>query len=137
MKQYDFRLRFDSVDASPDSLWDSLSTVEGIEKQNVQLRTPSKTHGAALADVVIAATITGTATLVAAVINATLSWYLNKKSQKNTTQSQEPIVIRIDGHRKSRIILHIEGQAIDTHILDSISEECGEIVEIYIGRSQK
>lgn len=137
MKQYDFRLRFDSVDVSPDSLWESLSTVEGIENQNVQLRMPSKTHGAALADVVIAATITGTATLVAAVINATLSWYLNKKSQKNTTPSQEPIIIRIDGHRKSRIIHHIEGQAIDAHILDSISEECGEIVEIYIGRSQR
>ena len=137
MKQYDFRLRFDSVYASPDSLRDSLSTVEGVETQNVQFRAPSRTHGAAFADVVIAATITGTATLVAAVINATLSWYLNKKSQKNTTLSQESIVIRIDGHRKSHTIIYVEGQSIDAHTLDSISKECGEIVEIYIGRSQR
>jgi len=137
MKQYDFRMRFDSMDASPDSLRDNLSTIEGIQKQNVQFRTLNQAHGAALADVVIAATISGSAILVAAVINATVTWYVNKKSDKKVGQSQEPIVVRVDGHRKSRTIRYVGNQAIDAHTLDSISKECGEIVEIYIGRPQR
>jgi len=136
MKEYDFRMRFDGVDASPDSLRDNLSANKGIPIQNVCFRTLNKAHGAALADVVIAATITGSAVLVAAVINSAVTWYVNKTSDKNTGQSQESIVVRVDGHRKSRTIHCVEGQEIDAHTLDSISEECGEIVEIYIGRPQ-
>lgn len=137
MKQYDFRMRFDGVDVSPDSLRNDLLANKNMPAQNVCFRTLNKAHGAALADVVIAATISGGAALVAAVINSAVNWYLNKKSKKDAENPQKSILVRIDGHRKSHTIHYVEGQEIDAHTLDSISEECGEIVEIHIGQSQR
>ncbi|MCA9469983.1 MAG: hypothetical protein KC643_31680 [Nitrospira sp.] len=137
MKQYDFRMRFDGVDVSPDSLRDDLLANKNLPAQNVCFRTLNKAHGAALADVVIAATISGGAILVAAVINSAVNWYINKNSEKHAKKSDKSMVVRIDGHKKSHTIHYVEGQEIDAHTLDSISEECGEIVEIHIGRSQR
>ena len=105
-------------------------------RQRIDLRMGKRSRGAALADVVIAATIAGSAAVLASLINAAVTLYCKHLDHQEGAPFRGDVKLHIDGRRKSRLITASRTTEIKEQLLLEIAEDCGEIVEFCLERSK-
>jgi cytochrome c-type biogenesis protein CcmH/NrfF len=130
MNEQTMRLRLKRLGNSPQISDEIVSTMPSEYRLYVEMRPPEQASGAALADVIVVAMITGGSAVLVALINAAVALY--NKPAKTTDTTQKETIIIIDGTRKSRRIEVKE--PINEQILSEIADECGEILEITLDK---
>ena len=112
-------------------------TIEGLaaetplkHRPHIDVRPAERTSGEAIADAVLIATITGSATVIAALINAAVIFYTKRQAEGNEKQNRS-VKLYIDGRSRSHQIT-CHQLAIDEQAIREVVEECGEIIEISV-----